>query len=87
MVQLVNRAEVLGLLDEVGELADQLTPNEREMVSTIKAKYDGLGDESFDDKICIEVIIRNVGIREGFGMKPSEAAMRSIDLPTEGGDE
>lgn len=81
MVNLANRAEVLSLLDELAGAEDQLTPNEREMVSQIKTKYETPDAESFDDKICLEVILRNIGIRNGFGMKPNEAATRTIDLP------
>ncbi len=86
MVQLANRVEVLELLEHVAEFEGELTPNEREMVCSLQAKYATPGGESFDDKICLEVIIRNVGIRQSAGMKPSEAAIRKIDLPTDGGD-
>ncbi len=81
MIQLANRAEVLALLDEVKALEDELTPNEREMVAHLREKYETPGDDSFDDKICLEVIIRNVGIRRGHGMTASEAAVRTVDLP------
>lgn len=86
MVQLANRVEVLELLEHVAEFEAELTPNEREMVWSLQTKYVTPGGESFDDKTCLEVIIRNVGIRRSAGMKPSEAAIRKIDLPTDGGD-
>ncbi len=87
MVKLGNRVEVLALLEEIAGLEDKLTPNEREMVAHLKEKYDAPGGESFDDKICLEVIVRNVGIRNSTNMKPSEAAARTIELPRKNGDD
>ncbi|MGH1418695.1 MAG: hypothetical protein ACRBCJ_07540 [Hyphomicrobiaceae bacterium] len=86
MVQLANRVEVLELLEHLAEFESELTPNELEMFASIQAKYEEPGAESFDDKTCLEVMIRNVGIRRSAGMKPSEAAVRKIDLPTNGND-
>lgn len=44
---------------------------------TVKSKYCSLGessfDESFDDKICVEVIFRNFGIRKSVIMNKNEA--------------
>lgn len=81
MVNLAEYAEILDLVEQVGAVADDLTPNEREMFGHLKAKYEAPGQGSFDDKICLEVLLRNVGIRKGYDMKPAEAAARVIDLP------
>lgn len=81
-MKLAERVEVLGLLDELRPLEEQLTPNEREMVAQIRDKYQSPGGETFDDKICLEVVLRNIDVRRSFDMKPQEAAVRTIELPT-----
>lgn len=80
MVELVNRAQVLNLLSEFEEVVDKLTSNELEMYSQIKEKYSVSSDDaSFDDKICLEVMLRNINIRKGYGMDKDEAT-RVINL-------
>lgn len=79
-MNLVEYAEIRELLDELDTIADELTPNEREMYAHLTAKYDTPGQGAFDDKTCLQVMLRNVGIRRGLGMKPAEAT-RKIDLP------
>ncbi len=81
MTNLANRAEVLKLLADVAEIEHALTPAEADMFEQIKTKYEELANGSFDDKICLEVMIRNVAIREGYGMSVTEASGRKIDLP------
>ncbi len=80
MVNLANHAEVLKLLAEAEVLAADLTPNEQEMLSYLKSKYatPDLGD--FDDKICLEVMLRNVAIRKGYTMDPKSDAARVIEV-------
>ncbi|CAA6824507.1 MAG: Unknown protein [uncultured Thiotrichaceae bacterium] len=85
MVQLANRAQVLKLLTEFDEVKDKLTSNELEMYSQIKEKYTTSDEGSFDDKICLEVILRNVNIRQGYGMDKDEAT-RVINLETSSKD-
>ncbi len=79
-MNLVEHAEILDLLGQLDAIADALTSNEREMFAHLKAKYEMPGKSDFDDKICLEVMVRNVGIRKGLDMKPAEAT-RVIDLP------
>ncbi len=85
MFQLADFAEVKRLLDEVAGVEARLTPNELELYRTLKAKYDDPGAGSFDDKTCLAVILRNVKIRAGYGLKPEETTSRVIDLPRKGG--
>ncbi len=73
MVDLANPAQVLNLLAECGEITDKLTSNELEILSQIKAKYNASDEGTFDDKICLEVMLRNVGIRETYNMNKNEA--------------
>lgn len=73
-------AEVKRMLDEVGPLEDSLTPNERELFRSLLAKYQEPADTAFDDKVCLEVILRNIKIREGYGLDPKDTAGRVYHL-------
>ncbi len=79
MVDLANRAQVLELLEACEQQKDQLTANEFEMLSQLKLKYNEADEGSFDDKICLEVMIRNIGIRKSMSMNKNEAT-RVIDV-------
>ncbi len=79
MVDLANRAQVLELLEACEKQKDQLTANEFEMFSQLKWKYREADEGSFDDKICLEVMLRNIDIRKSFNMDKNEAT-RIIDV-------
>ena len=81
-MNLVEHTEIRALIDQLTDMADDLTANEREMFTHLKTKYATPTEGAFDDKICLEVMIRNVGIRTELNMKPSEAT-RVIELPRE----
>ncbi len=75
MLDLANRAQVLELLEECELQKNDLTANEFEMFSQLKSKYSAADEGSFDDKICLEVMLRNIGIRKSVNMnkmKPLE---------------
>ena len=80
MVNLVNHSEVLKLLAEAEAMAADLTPNEQEMLSHLKSKYTVPDHGDFDDKICLEVMLRNVAIRKGYTMDPKSDAPRVIEV-------
>ena len=86
MLDLANRAQVLELLETCESQKDQLTANEFEMYSQLKSKYYSVDEdslnESFDDKICLEVMLRNIGIRKSLNMNKNEAT-RVIDVDKE----
>ena len=67
------------MLSEFEEITDQLTANEFEMFSQIKEKYVSSDVGSFDDKECLEVMLRNISIRKGYGMDKDNAT-RVINL-------
>lgn len=79
MVNLAHYAEIKTLLDDVAACADDLSPNERELFHTLAARYEEPVTGSFEDKTCLEVMLRNVALRKGYGMKASEATRR-VDL-------
>ena len=80
MVNLAYHAEVLKLLAEVEAMAADLTPNEQEMLSHLRSKYAVPDHGDFDDKICLEVMLRNVAIRKGYTMDPKADAARVIEV-------
>ena len=73
-------AEVKRLLEEVAPLEGRLTPNERELFRSLLAKYQEPAHTAFDDKVCLEVILRNIKIREGYGLDPKDTAGRVYNL-------
>jgi len=81
MPNLVDLAEVNRLLDQLAAVEEKLTPNERELLHSLKAKYREPGATSFDDKTCLEVMLRNVEIRRGYRLDPQDTVGRIIDLP------
>ena len=64
MPELKDREQVLELLSECAVIKEQFTANEYEMYSHIKEKYEKESEGSFDDKICLEVMLRNIQIRK-----------------------
>ena len=79
-LNLTRHAEVSRLLEQVDAVADRLTANELELFRHLKAKYEDPGPGSDDDKICLEVMLRNIEIRKGYGLDPKRDTGRKIDL-------
>ena len=80
MVDLVQFVEIKSLIDLVSARADELSPNERELFQTLVSRYEEPVDGTFDDRTCLEVMLRNMELRKGYGMKGREATRR-VDLP------
>ena len=87
MPKLIDLVQVNRLLDQLAAVEEKLTPNERELFHTLKAKYREPGATSFDDKTCLEVMLRNVEIRRGYGLDSKDTIGRIIDLPRTGNAE
>ena len=87
MPNLSELAQVMGLLDQLAAVEEELTPNERELFHSLKAKYAAPGPGSFEDKTCLEVMLRNVEVRRGYGLAPQDTVGRVIDLPRKEDDE
>ena len=81
MFDMAQFVEVKRLLEQIEPVESTLTPNEREMFRSLLVKYSEPGHTDFDDKICLEVILRNVEIRKGFRFDPARDPGRVIDLP------
>ena len=80
MADLVRLAEVNRLLEALAPLEDRLLPNELEMVRSLRAKYAEPGVTDFDDSVVLEVILRNIEVRQGYGMDPKTAPSRTYEL-------
>jgi hypothetical protein len=76
VVNLAHYAEIKAVLDAVAARADELSPNERELFHTLAARYEEPVAGSFEDKTCLEVMLRNVELRKGYGIKASDATRR-----------
>ena len=84
MFSMAAYLELMRLIDEVGALEDQLLPNEREMLHSLKAKYaEPTAIDPFD-KTALEVMRRNVQVRKGYDFDPKTDPPRVIDLPRAG---
>ena len=81
MFNMARHAEAMRLLEAVAAVADELTPNELELYRSLKAKYEQLGHNDFDDAVCLEVILRNIEVRKGFNMDPRKDPGRVIEIP------
>ena len=81
MPKLSELAEVTRLLERLATVEEALTPNERELFHSLKAKYAAPGAGSFDDRTCLEVMLRNVEVRRGYGLDPQDTVGRVVDLP------
>ena len=66
MSNILRLAEVTALLERIAPLEEELLPNERQMVRSLRDKYRQPGVTDFDDARCLEVILRNHEIRKGF---------------------
>ncbi len=84
MPKLIDLIQVNRLLDQLAAVEEKLTPNERELFHKLKAKYRDPGATGFDDKTCLEVMLRNVKIRRGYALDPKDTVGRIIDLPRTG---
>jgi hypothetical protein len=77
-LDLARHAEARRLLDELAPLEARLLPNEREMVAHLRSRYAEPGHGEADDVAVLEIILRNVRIREGFDHDPSRDPPRVI---------
>ncbi|MGH6718423.1 MAG: hypothetical protein ACREER_03830 [Alphaproteobacteria bacterium] len=79
-LDLARLARMQALLDELGPLDGLLLPNEREMVRHLRARIDDPGHTQFDDVHALEVIRRNVRVRQGFDFDAARDPPRVINV-------
>ncbi|MCH7693812.1 MAG: hypothetical protein IID50_10250 [Proteobacteria bacterium] len=76
--------ELKRLLTEVEAIEEKLTPNELDMLRSLKAKYiEPLNPDPFD-VTSLNVMVRNVEIRRGYRFDPRKDGGRVINLPRAG---
>ena len=80
MFNMTDYAQVSRLLEQVAEIEERLSPSERELYRSLKAKYAEPGHTGTDDKICLEVMLRNVRIREAHGLQTGQSATRVVEV-------
>ncbi len=81
MVNIVAYNELKRLITEVGELENKLSPNELEMLHSLKTKYQEIQDADPFDIAALEVMDRNIKIRDGYGLDARKDTGRVITLP------
>ena len=80
MFNMVGYAALKHLIDEVGDLDDQLMPNELETWRSMALKYAEPMSPDPIDVTCLDVILRNIEIRRGYNIDPATDGGRIIDL-------
>lgn len=85
MVALAAFATLRGLIEEAEAVEESLTPNEREMLRSLRSKYAAPAGVDPFDRTALEVMLRNVEIRKGYDFDPHRDSGRVIDLPRRSG--
>ena len=80
MFDMARHLRVRELLDEIVTVEDKLASNEREMVAHLREKYADPGHSDGDDTTVLEVILRNVKIREGYDIDARSHTPRAITM-------
>ena len=81
MFNMAAYSALKSLIDEVAAVDDRLMPNEIETYRSLAMKYAEPVSPEATDVTCLEVILRNVGIRRGYDFDPATDGGRIIDLP------
>ncbi len=80
MVALTGLAELQRLLRAVAAVEDRLAPHERALYRGLMAKHAEPVRIDADDLTCLQVILRNVEIRERYGLDSGRSQDRVIEV-------
>ena len=80
MVALTGLAELQRLLRAVAAVEDRLAPHERKLYRELEAKHAEPVRIDADDLTCLQVILRNVEIRERYGLDSGRSQDRVIEV-------
>ncbi len=84
MFNMTGYVELKRLLTEVEAIEEKLTPNELDMLRSLKVKYiEPLNPDPFD-VTSLNVMLRNVEIRRGYRFDPRKDGGRVNNLPRTG---
>lgn len=61
-------SEIKNLIGQLTMIEDKLNDNERELFQELRQKHEDTSTIGFDDKILLEVMLRNINIRRDKGM-------------------
>ena len=61
-------SEIKDLIEKVSMIEGDLADNEREIFGELQKKYAGPCEIGFEDKILLEVMLRNITVRRDLGM-------------------
>ena len=72
MTSIDTLSEIIELIEKLTPLADSLAENEKEIFEELHQKYTPPNGKAvkigFDDKILLEVMLRNITVRKDLGM-------------------
>lgn len=60
--------EIKDLLDKVAKVEDSLADNERTLFHELRDKYQSEVSIGFEDKVLLEVMLRNITVRRDTGV-------------------
>ncbi len=60
--------EIKNLIDQVAKVEDMLADNERTLFHELRDKYATEVAIGYEDKVLLEVMLRNITVRHGIGM-------------------
>jgi uncharacterized protein (UPF0335 family) len=61
-------SEIRDLIHRISSQEDKLGENEQEIFQELSQKYAGPCEVGYDDKILLEVILRNIAVRQEMNM-------------------
>lgn len=61
-------SDILELIDKVAQVEENLAENERGVFTELRQKYNAPCEIGYEDKILLEVMLRNITVRKDLGM-------------------
>lgn len=68
LTDLATLIEIQELIEKAGKIEHKLADNEKEILRDLRDKYAGPCEIGFEDKALLDVLLRNVAIREQKGI-------------------
>ena len=68
LTDLATMIEIQDLIEKATRIENRLAPNEKEILQQLRDKYAGPCEIGFEDKTLLEVLLRNVAVRQKKGI-------------------
>jgi len=68
LTDLATLIEIQDLIEKATKIENKLADNEKEILNDLREKYAGPCEVGFEDKTLLEVLLRNVAIRQDKGI-------------------